>query len=147
MTDNKKGIVKRFRPDGWEALVPGMVKDCIAAGELEPISEEERPNIEAFIRFCLNLGADAAIEGMRALGLDAVVKNHQVLFILSKIAVPGRPQYKPAGMSYRDQMNYNGPGKITFIPADKEVFKIPPGKLSGGGNGGNDETTDQVDKS
>lgn len=133
---NKKGIVSRFRPDGWDALIPGLVEECIKAGEIEAEGKEDRARIESFIRYCLGVGADAMLEGIRVYGVDALVKQGKILAVLSALAVPGRPQYRDMGMSYRDKAGYAGPGKIAFIPADKEIFKLPPGTISGGGNGG-----------
>lgn len=132
------GIIHRWRPDGFAELLPGLVKDCIAAGEIQ-VEEEELPKIEAFIRHCLNVGADAAIEGVRAYGADAQVRGRNVEIIVSKVKVPGRPQFLKTHLQYKDRGGYQGPGRLVFVPADKDVFKVPPGKLSGGGNGGKHE--------
>jgi len=130
-----KGIIKRYRPDEWDPLVAGLVEDCIKAGEIE-VDDSTRENTEAFIRYCIGVGADAMLEGIRAYGVDALVRERKILIILSSIAVPGRPQYRDPGMSFKDKAGYAGPGRIAFIPADKEIIKLPPGSLSGGGNGG-----------
>ena len=133
-----KGIIKRYRPDEWDPLVAGLVEDCIKAGEIE-VDDSTRENTEAFIRYCIGVGADAMLEGIRAYGVDALIRDRKILFILSKIAVPGRPQYRDAGMSFKDKAGYAGPGRIAFIPADEETIKLPPGSLSGGGNGGKEK--------
>jgi hypothetical protein len=130
MPDKNQGIIKRYRPDGWDALMPGLVQDCIKAGEIE-IDEDTRLKTEAFIRHCINLGADTLLDKLRDYGIDAIVQGKSLKIIISKIAVPGRPQFIELPVSYIDKAGYAGPGKLSFIPADKEVFKIQPGNISG----------------
>lgn len=136
MSKKNKGIIKRFRPDGFDTLVPGLVEDCTKAGGIEAENEEEKVQQEAFIRFCIGVGADAMLEGLRRYGTAALVKNKRIMIVLSPIAVPGRPQYRDPGLSFRNKVGYAGPGRLSFIPADEEIIKLPPGSLSGGGNGG-----------
>ncbi|KKL26795.1 hypothetical protein LCGC14_2391660 [marine sediment metagenome] len=135
MSKKNKGIIKRYRPDGFDSLIPGLVEDCMKAGGIE-VDDSTREKSEAFIRYCIGVGADSMLEGIRAYGADALIRGRKILFVLSKIAVPGRPQYRDAGMSFRDNAGYSGPGRVCFVPADKEIIKLPPGSLSGGGNGG-----------
>jgi len=138
MSKKNKGIIKRYRPDEWDPLVAGLVEDCIKAGEIE-VDDSTRAKIESFIRYCIGVGADAMLEGIRAYGTAALVKNRRIMIVLTPVAVPGRPQYRDPGMSFRDKAGYAGPGRLAFIPADEEIIKLPPGSLSGGGNGGKKE--------
>ncbi len=124
MSKKNKGIIKRYRPDGFDALVPGLVEDCIKAGEIE-VDDSTRENTEAFIRYCIGVGADAMLEGIRAYGVNAQVRARKILIVLTPIAVPGRPQFRDPGMSYQDKAGYAGPGRICFVPADDEIVKLP----------------------
>ncbi len=126
----KKGVIQRYRPPTWDELIPGLVEECIKAGEIQ-IEESEREKITAFIRYCLNVGADALLEGVRVMGIDALVKKGLVYQVASKIAVPGRPQFIKTNMSFKDKKTSDGPGRLVFIPADKDKFVIPPGTLQG----------------
>ncbi len=128
---SKKGIVKRFRPDNWEALVKQLIEECIKAGEVE-VDDTNRAQVEGFIRYCVSAGADGMLEGIRAYGVEALVRDRKILIILSKVAVPGRPQFRDPGMSYRDKAGYTGPGRIVFVPDDNDIVKIPlPGEKGG----------------
>jgi len=135
VSKKNEGIIKRYRPDEWDPLVAGLVEDCIKAGEIE-VDDSNRAKIEGFIRYCIGVGADAMLEGIRAYGTDALVKNKRIMIILTPVAVPGRPQYRDPGMIFRNKAGYAGPGRLAFIPADKEIIKLPPGSLAGGENGG-----------
>ena len=138
MSKKNKGIIKRYRPDEWDPLVAGLVEDCIKAGEIE-VDDTTRPQVEGFIRYCIGVGADAMLEGIRAYGANALVRDRKVLIILSQLVAPGLPRYRDPGMSFQDKAGYAGPGRLAFIPADEEIIKLPPGSLFGGGNGGKDE--------
>lgn len=117
MVKTSKGIFKRHRPDGWDQIMPELVKECIKEGDIQIDDEKERPNIEGFIRYCIGVGGDLMLEGVRSSGAIAQSRNGQIL-----IQVRNASTWMPI-----KNVNYPGlnrPGRLVFIPDDQEVIKV-----------------------
>lgn len=120
--NEKNEIVSKWRPDDWEELVKGLVANCIQAGELE-IDDDDREKIEGFVRYCITAGADLVIRSLREYGIAAIYDRGALSIVMSKLKVPGKPQYLKLPMSYRSKSGYAGPGRFVFIPEDKVLIQ------------------------